>query len=51
MSPEINEIDRQLRLSMDNALKALAIANKELDRALTNIEKLQKKKPKLMLIK
>ena len=47
----MEDLDRELRLAMSNALKALAIANKELDRALKNIEKLQDTKPKLRLVK
>ena len=47
----MKDLDRELRLAMSNALKALAIANKELERALSNIEKLQDTKPKLTLVK
>ena len=47
----IEDTDREIRVAMSNVLKALAIANKELERALNNIEKLPDLKPKLTLVK
>ena len=51
MTDSIDKLQRDLITNMENAVRALKIANQCFKRALDNIEKANKAKPKLTVVK
>jgi len=47
----LEDLDRDIRIAMENALKAIQVSQIELNKAFRNIDEIKKKKPYLKLVK
>ena len=47
----LEELDKEIRIAMENALKAIQISQIEMNKAFRSIDEIKKKKPYLKLVK